>query len=124
MTQGDIRELQLAKSAIAAGLRVLLDQFGKVLRGSPEATSGWGFRQLCQSESARRIGLLELGSGKVHSAGNTALRGAKMMLLSKRLFSTKMEQVRAKTSHLGLASDVKFHAAFVEGMHFPELPLN
>lgn len=120
LSQGDIRELQLAKGAIAAGLRILLDQFGKSLNDLHELHLAGAFGNYVNRESARRIGLLEVSPGKIHSAGNTALRGAKMMLLSKTLFNTTMEQVRKISRHLSLASDKNFHETFVKSMNFPE----
>ena len=120
LSQGDIRELQLAKGAIAAGLRILLDQLGMKLNDLHKLHLAGAFGNYVNRESARRIGLLEVSPGKIHSAGNTALRGAKMMLLSKTLFNTTMEQVRKMSRHLSLASDQNFHATFVESMSFPE----
>ena len=120
LSQGDIRELQLAKGAIAAGLRILLDQFGKNLKDLHKLHLAGAFGNYVSRESARRIGLIEVSPGKIHSAGNTALRGAKMVLLSKRLFNVAMEQARKISRHLSLASDQKFHATFVESMNFPE----
>jgi len=120
LTQGDIRELQLAKGAIAAGLRVLLNQFGKRLDDLSKLHLAGAFGNYVNRESARRIGLLEVGPEKIHSAGNTALRGARMVLLSKRLFNHSLEQVRKLSRHLSLASDMKFHETFVESMNFPD----
>ena len=120
LSQGDIRELQLAKGAIAAGLRILLDQFGKSLEDLYKLHLAGAFGNYVNRESARRIGLLEVGPGKIHSAGNTALRGAKMVLLSKSLFNNGMERARKISRHLSLASDSKFHETFVDSMNFPE----
>ena len=120
LSQGDIRELQLAKGAIAAGLRILLDQFGKTLNDLHTLHLAGAFGNYVNRESARRIGLLEVSPEKIHSAGNTALRGAKMVLLSKSLFNKTMEQARKISRHLSLASDQKFHRTFVESMNFPE----
>jgi uncharacterized 2Fe-2S/4Fe-4S cluster protein (DUF4445 family) len=120
LSQGDIRELQLAKGAIAAGLRILLDQFGKSLQDLHKLHLAGAFGNYVNRESARRIGLIEVSPGKIHSAGNTALRGAKMVLLSNSLFNKKMEEARRISHHLSLASDQKFHATFVESMNFPE----
>lgn len=124
LSQGDIRELQLAKGAIAAGLRILLVQLGKSLDDVLKLHLAGAFGNYVNRDSARRIGLLEVESGKIHSAGNTALRGAKMVLLSESLFNRTMEQARTLSRHLSLASDMKFHETFVESMNFPDFESN
>jgi uncharacterized 2Fe-2S/4Fe-4S cluster protein (DUF4445 family) len=120
LTQGDIRELQLAKGAIAAGLRILLAQFGKGLGDLSKLYLAGAFGNYVNRESARRIGLIEVDSEKIHPVGNTALRGAKMVLLSKGLFNNALRNARAISRHLSLASDLSFHETFVNSMYFPE----
>ncbi len=81
--QSDIRELQLAKGAIAAGFRLLLKRLGATGRSSLHAIHLAGaFGNYVQIDSALRIGLLEAPHAIIHAAGNTALRGAKMLLLA------------------------------------------
>ena len=73
LTQADIRELQLAKGAVAAGLDLLLD--GRRL-DSFASLPRRGVRQLRPRRERRRIGLLPAWVDHPTSAGNTALRGA------------------------------------------------
>jgi uncharacterized 2Fe-2S/4Fe-4S cluster protein (DUF4445 family) len=80
--QRDIRELQLAKGAIAAGLEIVAAQWG-VTCGELEAIYLAGaFGNYVSLPSARRIGLLPPTPERVVASGNTALRGAKMALSS------------------------------------------
>jgi uncharacterized 2Fe-2S/4Fe-4S cluster protein (DUF4445 family) len=75
--QSDIRELQLAKGAIAAGFRLLLKRFGVQAQSLRAIHLAGAFGNYVQIESALRIGLLEAPHALIHAAGNTALRGAK-----------------------------------------------
>ena len=75
--QADIRELQLAKGAIAAGLRILLDHWGAQLEDIDCVYLASAFGNYLRPESAYRIGLIEVSHDRLVPSGNTALRGAK-----------------------------------------------
>ena len=75
--QSDIRELQLAKAAIAAGFRLLLKRLDAESFSLHSIHLAGAFGNYVQIESALRIGLLEAPHALIHAAGNTALRGAK-----------------------------------------------
>ncbi len=77
-----MRNLQLAKAAVAAGIRVLLQQRGI----APEQVDGvylaGGFGSYLDPESAMAIGMLPRAcAGKLHTLGNTALAGAAALAL-------------------------------------------
>ncbi len=110
LTQQDIRELQLAKAAIAAGLRVLLKRWGSTVDDLDAVRLAGAFGNYVDVESARRIGLLEMDPRSVVPSGNTALRGAKMALLG------AGRPVAAE--HVSLGSDAEFQETFVECMGF------
>ncbi len=82
LNQWDIRELQLAKGAIAAGLRILLEQWGATADDLTQVFLAGAFGNYINHTSARRIGLLDFAADKVRPAGNTALLGAKLALFS------------------------------------------
>jgi uncharacterized 2Fe-2S/4Fe-4S cluster protein (DUF4445 family) len=149
--QSDIRELQLAKGAIAAGFRLLLKRLGADSRASQKSSEGFdvlkghdfsravegaeiegdlapegskalhaihlagAFGNYVQIESALRIGLLEAPHALIHAAGNTALRGAKMLLLAAE------EPPLPPIEHVSLAADPAFQDEFAHCMAFPEL---
>jgi uncharacterized 2Fe-2S/4Fe-4S cluster protein (DUF4445 family) len=113
LTQGDVRQLQLAKGAIAAGLRILLDRLGAEARDLNSIHLSGAFGNYVTVKSARRIGLLPVDCPVVHSAGNTALRGAKLLL------SNDYTHALARCTHVSLASHPGFQDIFAENMTFP-----
>ena len=81
ISQSDVRELQLAKGAIAAGLHILADHRDIVVQDLDAVYLAGAFGNYVRIESARRIGLMELEPSRIVPAGNTSLRGLKMALL-------------------------------------------
>ena len=112
--QADIRELQLAKGAIASGFKLLLKRLGAGAEDLKSIHLAGAFGNYVQIESAIRIGLIEAPRGIVHAAGNTALRGAKMLLLAAE------EPALPTIEHIGLASDPTFEDEFANCMTFPD----
>ncbi|MGD0348472.1 MAG: ASKHA domain-containing protein [Terracidiphilus sp.] len=111
--QSDIRELQLAKGAIAAGFRLLLKHLDARAHALHAIHLAGAFGNYVQIESALRIGLLEAPHTLIHAAGNTALRGAKMLLLAE-------EPPLPPVEHISLAADPDFQDEFADCMSFPE----
>ena len=120
LTQADIRELQLAKGAIAAGLRILVQQWGAKLEDVSRIYLAGAFGNYINRASARRIGLLDLPPEKVLPAGNTALLGAKLGLFSLRELDGSYTELRRKIQHVSLNEDLQFQEIFAEEMRFPE----
>jgi uncharacterized 2Fe-2S/4Fe-4S cluster protein (DUF4445 family) len=115
ITQKDIRELQLAKGAIAAGLQILLDQL-KITHNQVESVYIAGaFGNFINIENTRRIGLIEFQADKIHKMGNTALIGAKMSLF---LNKTEIEPILALTEHVSLEMIPDFQDLFADKMMF------
>jgi uncharacterized 2Fe-2S/4Fe-4S cluster protein (DUF4445 family) len=112
--QADVRELQLAKAAIASGMRILLDHWGATIDDVEEVYLAGAFGNYVRAESAVRIGLLEASAERLVPSGNTALRGAKMLIGESDFPVLNMIQ------HIGLASDPNFQERFVDCMAFPE----
>jgi len=116
LTQADIRELQLAKGAVAAGFDLLVA--GRRVLPSRVFLAG-AFGNYVRGESARRIGLLPAWVDHPTSAGNTALRGARMLLLAASRRESILQAALSCTKHVELAADPSFHDAFVDCMRFP-----
>jgi uncharacterized 2Fe-2S/4Fe-4S cluster protein (DUF4445 family) len=116
LTQRDVRELQLAKGAIAAGLRILLQQWGARVEEVERIYLAGAFGNYISRSSARRIGLLNFPPEKVEPAGNTALRGAKVALFAghEETYAPLRERIR----HVSLSADEQFQEIFVEEMAF------
>jgi uncharacterized 2Fe-2S/4Fe-4S cluster protein (DUF4445 family) len=116
LLQADIRELQLAKGALAAGFELLLD--GRTLQPDRVYLAG-AFGNYVQAAAARRIGLLPPWVATPSAAGNTALRGARRLLLAGSRRQAILARALACCTHVELATDRRFQDAFVERMAFP-----
>jgi len=119
LTQGDIRELQLAKGAIAAGFRILLERLGASPRDVKKLFLAGAFGNYINRASAERIGLLGIPSDKVEAAGNTALLGAKLALFRPDGEDGSYAHLQGKIEHVALNADASFEETFVEELGFP-----
>jgi uncharacterized 2Fe-2S/4Fe-4S cluster protein (DUF4445 family) len=119
LTQNDIRELQLAKGAIAAGIRLLLARWGAEAKDLTRLYLAGAFGNYISRASARRIGLLRFPVEMVKPAGNTALLGAKLALFNQTEDQFAYAPLRAKAEHVSLNTDPHFQDVFVEEMTFP-----
>jgi uncharacterized 2Fe-2S/4Fe-4S cluster protein (DUF4445 family) len=113
--QADVRELQLAKAAVASGFRLLLKHIGASAGSVQRIDLAGAFGNYVQAESAIAIGLIEADLERIHAAGNTALRGAKMLLLA------SDDADLPPIEHLNLASAPGFQDAFMDCIAFPEM---
>jgi uncharacterized 2Fe-2S/4Fe-4S cluster protein (DUF4445 family) len=117
LTQNDIRELQLAKGAIAAGVRLLMERWGG--KRPKRLYLAGAFGNYIRRSSARQIGLLDFPPDQVEPAGNTALRGAKLALFSLDGEDGSYTQLRNRIEHVPLSADPHFQEVFVEELPFP-----
>ncbi len=118
LSQGDIRQLQLAKAAIATGLQVLRARFALAEDASLPTYLAGAFGNYVSRTSARRIGLLTGPEEAIHPAGNTALLGAKIALFSSEA-DAGFAELRRRIEHLPLAADPEFEDAYVGALAFP-----
>ncbi len=119
LSQNDIRELQLAKGAIAAGIRLLLARWGAEAKDLTRLYLAGAFGNYISRASARRIGLLDFPPEMVTPAGNTALLGAKLALFNSDDAACAYTSLRGKVQHVALNADPGFQETFVEQMTFP-----
>ena len=124
LTQADIRELQLAKAAIAAGLRILVRRWGAGIQDLQTVYLAGAFGNYLNIDSARRIGLIEAGLSLVEPAGNTSLRGVKMALLRPSLSSEWIAGARGCVEHVPLAADPLFEETFIDCLAFGSAPFS
>jgi uncharacterized 2Fe-2S/4Fe-4S cluster protein (DUF4445 family) len=83
ITQGDIRELQLAKAAIYAGCSILMNQSAVLPEAIEKIYLAGAFGNYIDSENAKIIGIIpDIPTENVVFVGNSALSGARMTLLS------------------------------------------
>ncbi|MEI7730600.1 MAG: ASKHA domain-containing protein [Verrucomicrobiota bacterium] len=119
LNQADIRELQLAKGAIAAGIRLMVEQMGRRLDEVQTVHLAGAFGNYINRASAQRIGLLPFPIERVKPAGNTALLGAKLALFAPDQEHFQYRALRAKVRHTCLNEDERFQEVYVEEMSFP-----
>jgi uncharacterized 2Fe-2S/4Fe-4S cluster protein (DUF4445 family) len=118
ITQRDIRQIQLAKGAISAGIVLLLDQAGLGVDDLSEIVLAGAFGNYITTESARRIGLLpQIPTGRIRFVGNAASTGARMALLS-RAARRDADLLRHRTTHLELATLPAFMNTLTDSMLF------
>jgi len=120
MSAGDIRKLQLAKSAIAAGIQTLLE-YAKI--SEDEVISfvlAGGFGSFMDHVSAARIGLFPKSFLPVaQTMGNTAGEGAAIALCSSEARET-LEDMRRRCEYIELSTSQVFNDQFIEHILFPD----
>lgn len=121
LTQKDVREFQLAKGAVAAGVRVLAGVAGVELQDIEQVLLAGGFGNYLDPESAVVTGLLPGGiaAGAVRPVGNSSLAGARLCLLSPG-DRREAESLAANVRYVELSGRGDFQRAFAEEMLFPE----
>ena len=121
ITQADVRSLQLAKGAIAAGIDILCQRAGIAFGDIETLYLAGGFGSTLLPSSALDIGLLpaEL-AGRIETAGNTALTGTLMLAARPESFA-RMSDLLQRITVVELARETGFQDAFMDAMLFPEL---
>lgn len=116
LTQGDIRELQVAKAAIAAGLKILTGKLGASVADLSKVYLAGAFGNYIDRSNASRIGLLPIQPERIQPIGNSALLGSKLAL-----FDTNFEVLQSIlgiSKHVPLNMDEHFNEVFVWEMPF------
>lgn len=118
LTQHDVRQIQLAKAAVFAGVQTLLAHNGSCQSELDALYLCGGFGSTLNCVAAESIGLIPVGSaGKAVMLGNAALKGAAMVLLN----SSHRERLRAiaqSCRYVELSTDARFMKFYIEGMNF------
>jgi uncharacterized 2Fe-2S/4Fe-4S cluster protein (DUF4445 family) len=111
VTQQDIREFQLAKAAIAAGLKILLKKAGITYNEVSAVYIAGGFGNFLNIDNVIKTGLIETVADKITKFGNTALLGAKMFLFDDR---NSIDKLLSLTEHINLEGEPGFQDIFVD----------
>jgi uncharacterized 2Fe-2S/4Fe-4S cluster protein (DUF4445 family) len=117
-TENDVSELAQAKGAHVAGLQIVCEAYGIDMQEIDVFYLAGGFGRHLKVDAARRIGLIpNLPDDKIVQAGNAAIEGAAIALLSpsKR---QELEQLVRRVEHCRLETHPKFFDYFVEGCQF------
>jgi len=118
LTRKDVHEIQLAKSAIRAGVEVLLDNAGLTYAGLDGFIVAGAFGTYLDLRSAVRTGMFPpLPMQSFHQVGNAAGVGAKQMLLSvdKR---HEAEQLAEQIEYIELTGQAAFTPLFMKYLLF------
>lgn len=120
VTEKDVRQLQLAKAAIAAGIRTLLDEAGLTEDDVAVLYLAGGFGNYIRRESAAAIGLLPPSLlGRIVSVGNSAGQGAAAVLLSQQARAA-LTDLSARCRYVELSGHKRFNEHYIECMMFEE----
>jgi uncharacterized 2Fe-2S/4Fe-4S cluster protein (DUF4445 family) len=120
LTQEDVRQIQLAKGAIAGGIRMLQHVLGVPDDALREFMLAGGFGNYLSIRSALRIGLIPpLPPERIRYVGNAAALGAQLALVSE-AERARAERLARSIEHLALATHPNFQDLFVEAMNFPK----
>lgn len=123
LTQKDVRELQLAKGAVAAGIDILLSEVGVGVGDISQIYLAGALGNYINPYSAMRIGLLPTVSADIiTSLGNAASIGASMVLLS-RAYWEMAAKLNRSIEYVELSQREDFNRRFIEHLDFPGVNL-
>ena len=118
ITQRDIRELQMAKGAIATGIKVLTDKIGVDINEIQEVLLAGAFGNYMNADSACTIGLIPIElKDKIKMIGNAAGAGAKLALLSSSEFM-RAAVLAKSVEYVELGVQPEFMKQYAESMYF------
>ncbi|MEM7465130.1 MAG: ASKHA domain-containing protein, partial [Pseudomonadota bacterium] len=117
VTQNDIRAIQLAKAALYAGVRLLMDRLG--INSVDKIRLAGAFGSFIDPKYAMVLGLVpDCELENIKSVGNAAGAGAKMALLN-RTYRREIEETVRKIEKIETALEKSFQEHFVNAMAFP-----
>lgn len=118
LTQADIRQVQLAKAAIRAGVEALIQNYGVNYEEIEAVYLAGGFGKYITKESMVILGLIPREiERKVIKVGNSALGGCVDYLVEKNSLNNLMS-IRNNCQAINLAESIEFNDLFVQHMMF------
>ncbi len=121
LLESDVNELAQAKGANVAGLQIVFSSYGIDFEDLEVFYLAGGFGRHLNVEASKRIGLVpNLDSASIVQAGNTAIEGATIALLSKSK-RRELEDLVKRVEHCRLETHPNFFDFFVEGCQFKPL---
>lgn len=118
--QKDVREVQLAKAAIAAGIDTLLNEAQIAPEQLDRIVLTGGFGHHLEVSSAVRIGLLpDIERSRFHTISNGAGAGALMVLRQANTLE-RMRRFQSGVTYIELSGHPYFQERFIDHMTFPE----
>ncbi len=117
ITQEDVRQFQMAKSAVATGQQMLLEKAGIQARQIGQVCLAGGMGTYMSVSAAVGVGLLPEVLGRCgRTVGNTSLQGAVAFLLHREEASARMREMIARTQVISLAEEADFEAEYLRHM--------
>jgi len=118
--QDDVRNIQLAKGAILAGIQCILKKNGLTPEDVEEVMVAGALGNHLREEAVIRLGLFPAAfRGKLSFIGNSAGEGA-VRMLAEPGFASEMERRAGEIAHVELAEMEEFKKYMVDGMEFRE----
>ncbi len=116
LTQRDVREMQLAKAAILAGIRILMNKLDLTAGDIDRVLLAGAFGNYIRPASAVRIGLLpDVPLDRIQSIGNAAATGAQMLLISDEC-RDRAARLAKKIQYVEIAHEKGFSDIFADAM--------
>ena len=124
ITQDDIRKLQLAKGAVAAGIAVLMQARGLKCDDIGQVFIAGGFGSVLDKHSAAGIGMIpaELVDRTV-AIGNAAAGGAMIAAINPNA-EKKLDEIAKSMKYIELSSDKNFSDEYIRQMNLGEMKWN
>lgn len=114
--QEDIRELQMAKAAVFAGIRILLEESGISEKEIGRVYLAGGFGYKLSVEAACDIGLIpSVWKERTTAVGNTALSGAYLYAIG-----DETADMIKNTKSINLAEKAQFNSYYLQAMSLRE----
>ena len=120
ISQQDIREVQLAKSAIASGIQILCRKLGWMISDLDQILVAGAFGNYMDAGSACETGLLpERCLDRIRGIGNAAGEGAKLALSGETCWN-QAKEIPKHVEFVELASEPDFPSRFIQNLNFEE----
>ncbi|MCL2545690.1 MAG: ASKHA domain-containing protein [Oscillospiraceae bacterium] len=118
LTQGDIRQVQLAKGAIRAGIDAMLDRLSLTPQDIERVEIAGSFGYHVSERSLLQLKMLPAAfAGKIYFVGNTSQSGGMALLLNTDL-RRDVERMVQEVKHIDFGNDEAFDDLFVENLGF------
>ncbi|MSU03001.1 ASKHA domain-containing protein [Tissierella pigra] len=118
ISQKDIRQIQLAKGAIATGVILMLEEIGLSIKEISQIYIAGAFGYHVSSSNMKIIGLIPKGfKGDISFLGNTSLEGARLALINKGCFK-EVYKISENIEVLELSLRENFQDVFVSQLNF------
>ncbi len=119
ITQADVRALQLAKGALYAGAKLMMQRIG--IKTLDRVILAGAFGSYIDKESALTLGMFpDCEIDKVYAVGNAAGDGARMALLN-RSKRTEADEKARWVEFVEIAVEPEFEKEFMMAMHIPHM---